>query len=80
MLAALIPVSDSLRVTGATDVFAGLLAQRWRRPAGLGRGRADAGRGDGGDALPQQCRDRAGDGADRRGLRQDARLHRPTPS
>jgi di/tricarboxylate transporter len=27
MLAALIPVSDSLRVTGATDVFAGLLAQ-----------------------------------------------------
>jgi di/tricarboxylate transporter len=27
MLAALIPVSDSLRLTGATDVFAGLLAQ-----------------------------------------------------
>ena len=53
------------------------------RRAGLAaarRARADHGRGDGGDAVPQQCRDRAGDGADRRELRQDARLQsRPVP-
>lgn len=37
MLAALIPVSDSLRVTGATDVFAGLLAQIGSGLPGWGR-------------------------------------------
>jgi di/tricarboxylate transporter len=36
--------------------------------AGVGRHRADLGCGDGGDAVPQQCGDGAGDGADRRHL------------
>ncbi len=74
MLAALIPVSDSLRTTGGHRCHCGLARHGCRRPA-VGR-RADdhpACR-HGGDAVPQQCRHRARYGADRREFRRRARL------
>ena len=52
----------------------GLAVVGGAEPAAARRARADHGGGDGGDAVPQQCRDRAGDGADRGELCQDARL------
>ena len=65
MLGALIPLSDALRTTGGTDVIAGWLSRGRGRAAAARYAGADHGRGDGGDAVPQQRRDRAGDGADR---------------
>ena len=80
MLGALIPVSEAIRTTGGTDLIAGWLSIG-RHHAAADRGaRADHGRRHGGDAVPQQCRDRAGDGADRRELRDPARAPSPTPS
>lgn len=68
MLGALIPVSDSLRTTGASEVIATWLSSTAATLPPWG-GRADPGGDDGGDAVPQQCRDRAGDGTDRGDLR-----------
>ncbi|MGJ3627257.1 TrkA C-terminal domain-containing protein [Sphingomonas sp. MMS24-JH45] len=67
MLGALIPVSDLLRITGASDVIATGLAQfattlpAWGAVALIG--------GDGGDAVPEQCGNGAGDGANRGAIR-----------
>ena len=80
MLGALIPVSDALRTTGGTDLIAGWLSHVAGMLPPTGAARADHGRRDGGDAVPQQRRDRAGHGADRGELRDPARLSAPTPS
>jgi di/tricarboxylate transporter len=74
MIGALIPVSDSLRTTGATELIAHFLSGFAAILPGLGRGRPDPGRGDGRHAVPQQCRDGAGHGADRGQLRRRSGL------
>ena len=68
MLGALIPVSEAVRTTGGTELIAGWLSHA-AGPAGHRCARADARRGHGGDAVPQQCRNRARHGADRGELR-----------
>ena len=80
MLAALIPVSDSLRETGATDLIARALSSIAIGPAALRGAGPHHARRDGGDAVPQQRRDRAGDGADRGDLRAAISGSGPTPS
>ena len=80
MLAALIPVSDSLRRTGATDVIASGLAELRRVAARLWIAGADPGRGDGRYAFPQQCGDGSGHGAHRGRLRGERWDIAPRPS
>ena len=66
LLGALIPVSEAVRTTGATDLIAGWLSGRGGHVAALGRAGPHPCGGDGGHALPQQRGDRSGDGAGRR--------------
>ena len=73
MLGALIPVSEAIRTTGGTDVIAAALSGARACAAGLRRRRVDAAGRDDDHAVPEQCRDGAGDGADRRELRAEAR-------
>ena len=66
LFAALIPVSDTLRATGGTELIASWPRRHARRHCRRSAcARACHGRRDGGDAVPQQRRDGAGHGADR---------------
>ena len=65
MLGALIPVSEAIRTTGGADLIAGGLSDLAKTLPSYGAARADDDHGDGHHALPQQRRDRSGDGSDR---------------
>jgi hypothetical protein len=64
MLGALIPVSDALRTTGGTELIASFLSAIADRLPALGALALIMGRGDGSDAISQQCGNRSGEGAD----------------
>ncbi len=59
-------VARRIRTTGGTDLIAAWLSSAAGSLPRAWCARAHHGRGDGGDAVPQQRRDRAGDGAHRR--------------
>ncbi|CCM77387.1 hypothetical protein BN77_0328 [Rhizobium mesoamericanum STM3625] len=74
MLAALIPVSDTLRTTGGSELIAG-----WARPicgpdATLRRIGADTHHRHGGNTVPQQCGNGSGNGTNCGKLRPNSRL------
>ena len=74
MLAALIPVSDSLRRTGATDIIASWLAEVGYFPSGLWRARPHTRCSHGCNAIPEQCGNCACHGTYRRTIRLNAGL------
>jgi di/tricarboxylate transporter len=73
LLGALIPVSEAVRTTGATDLIAGWLSVGADAMPPMGALALIMVGRHGGDAVPQQRRDRADDGPDRGVAREQAR-------
>ncbi len=69
LIGSLIPVSEAMQTTGATDILATWLSFAAAPLAAYRRARAHHGCRHGGDAVPEQRGDRAGDGADRGAVR-----------